>query len=138
MLAKLKVLIKSHKGRYVIVGGSVYCIELASILLAQKLGAGPIAAVGISYWIGLVFSFIAQKVITFNDKRLHHKVLLPQIFAFATLVLFNFGFTILATKLLAGLLPLVVIRTLALGITVIWNYYLYKTRIFVSDEELPF
>ena len=36
-----------------------------------------------------------------------------------------------------ALSPAVVTRTIALAITTIWNFYLYKTRIFKnSDEEL--
>jgi hypothetical protein len=49
------------------------------------------------------------------------------------LVLFNFGFTIAVTKLLANILPAVISRTLALLTTTIWNFYLYRTRIFKNS-----
>ena len=110
-------------------------LELIIIIVAEKMGANAIFAVGLSFWIGLIISFVVQKLITFGDKRLHRKVLLPQIIAFALLVLFNFGFTLLVTKLLVAILPAVVTRTLALGMTTIWNFYLYKTRIFKTNEE---
>ncbi len=116
--------------RYLAIGIAVYAFELLVIVIAQQLGASSVAAVGWSFWLGLVVSFGLQKLVTFGDKRLHHRVVLTQLAAFSLLVLFNFGFTLAVTKLLEGLLPAVFCRTLALGITTIWNFYLYKTHIF--------
>jgi putative flippase GtrA len=123
-----------HK-RYLAIGVSVYLFELVVIVVAQLLGASAVAAVGISFWLGLVVSFGLQKMVTFGDRRLHHRVLVPQVIAFSLLVLFNFGFTLLVTQLLQAWLPAVVTRTLALGTTTIWNFYLYKTRIFKKTDE---
>ncbi len=122
--------------KYVLVGSAVYVLELAIILGAQWLGAGPVLAVAISFWLGLLASFGLQKVMTFGDKRLHHRVLLPQFIAYSVLVVCNFSFTVLVTKLLSAMLPVVVIRTLALGVTTLWNFYIYKTRIFKSGDIL--
>jgi putative flippase GtrA len=75
-------------------------------------------------------SFLLQKFVTFGDNRTHHRILVPQFIATCLLVVFNFGFTLFVTAIFAGILPAVVSRTLALGICTIWNFYLYKTRIF--------
>jgi len=104
--------------------------ELAIIVLAQHLGASAVVSVAVSFWFGLIVSFALQKLVTFGDKRGQRKVVLPQFSAFALLVLFNFCFTLAVTKLLEHTLPVVVIRTVAIGITTLWNFYLYKTRIF--------
>lgn len=116
--------------RYLVVGVAVYIFELVIIVVAEGLGANSVVAVGLSFWLGLVASFAIQKLFTFGDKRRHYKVLLPQLAAFSLLVMFNFGFTILVTSLLSAIIPAVVCRTLALGMTTVWNFYLYKTRIF--------
>jgi len=138
MIAKLRDFSKTHLGRYILVGGSVYVLEIIIIVLAQHFGAGQVLAVGLAFWCGLVVSFGLQKLLTFGDRRMHHKILVPQLAAFSALVLFNFGFTLLATKLLQHVLPAVVTRTLALGMTTLWNFYLYKTRIFNQpDSGLP-
>lgn len=100
------------------------------------MGATSIVAVGLSFWLGLIVSFILTKFVTFSDKRTHHKVLIPQIVAVSLLVVFNFGFTILLTRLLQDVLPAVAARTLALGITTLWNFYLYRTRIFRTDSPV--
>jgi putative flippase GtrA len=130
MADKLKRLLKTASGRYVAIGVCVYLLELLIILIAQRLGASAVAAVAISFWLGLAVSFSLQKIITFGDKRLQRKVLVPQVVAYGLLVLFNFGFTVLVTGLLSPPVPPVITRTLAIAITTIWNFYLYKTRIF--------
>lgn len=121
--------------RYVIIGLSVYLFELLVIVLAQKMGASSVVAIGISFWSGLFVSFVLQKFVTFGDNRMHRRVLSVQVSAFSLLVLFNFGFTLLMAKLLSSLMPAVIIRTLALGVTTIWNFYLYRTRIFKVSEN---
>jgi putative flippase GtrA len=133
MINKIKSLSAPVK-RYLVIGVSVYLLELLIIVVAQKLGASAVVAVALSFWLGLGISFGLQKLVTFGDKRLHHKVLIPQIIAYCLLVLFNFGFTILVTDLLSPQVPPVITRTLALGITTIWNFYLYKTRIFKTSD----
>ena len=135
MVQKLAKLANSNFGKYLIVGGSVYLLELAVIVLAQNAGATAVEAVSISFVIGLIVSFILQKFVTFGDKRVHHKILLPQFIAVTLLVIFNFCFTVLMTKIFTHLLPAVVIRTLAIGVTTLWNFYLYRTRIFKTDEN---
>ncbi len=117
-------------GRYIIIGVSVYVFELIIIVVAQRAGASAVEAVGLSFWLGLLVSFALTKLVTFSDKRMHHKIIIPQVLAFSLLILFNFGFTLLITKLLINVAPAVISRTLALGITALWNFYLYKTRIF--------
>lgn len=131
----LRLRAKPELLHYLIVGVSVYLLELVVIVVAQLLGAKPVVAVGISFWTGLVVSFLLQKFVTFGDKRVHHKVLLPQILAFSLLVLWNFLFTIGVTALLAGIIAPTITRTLALAVTTIWNFYLYKTRIFRTNEN---
>jgi putative flippase GtrA len=116
--------------KYLAIGLGVYIFELAVILTSQAAGASPVAAVSIGFWLGLVVSFIMHKLVTFEDRRTQHKILIPQMVAYSLLVLFNFFFTILVTKLLQDVAPAVICRTLALGMTTIWNFYLYKTRIF--------
>jgi putative flippase GtrA len=132
----LRKLLSRPGYRYLVVGGSVYVFELAVIVVAQWLGASAVWAVAISFCLGTLVSFLLQKLVTFGDKRMHHRVVLSQFIAVTLLVVFNFGFTVLVTKLLSPPLPAVVTRTLALLTTTIWNFYLYRTRIFKSATEV--
>lgn len=131
-----KDLLSKPMGRYLIIGVSVYIFELVIIVVAERLGATALVAVGLSFWFGLIVSFVLQKFVTFGDKRTHHKIILAQFLAVCLLVLFNFGFTLLVTELLKNLLPPTITRTIALAITTIWNFYLYKTRIFKTDDPV--
>ncbi|OVE79058.1 hypothetical protein BVY00_01365, partial [bacterium G20] len=114
----------------------VYFFEVVVIIVAQYFGASPVLAVSLGFWLGLVTSFFLQKIVTFSDKRMHHKILIPQVIVFSLLVLFNFGFTVAVTKLLSPPMPAVAARTLALIATTLWNFYLYKTRIFKVDNSI--
>ena len=118
-------------------GGSVYVFELAVIVVAQRAGATPAEAVAISFCLGTAVSFLLQKLVTFGDKRMHHRILIPQLIATTLLILWNLGFSVLLTKLLQNVLPAVVTRTMALLITTLWNFYLYRTRIFKQPDEVP-
>lgn len=135
MINKFRPDLKKPSHRYLVTGVSVYLFELLVIIVAERLGASSILAVGLSFWLGFMVSFAVQKVFTFKDKRTHHRILVPQIMAYTLLVLFNFGFTLLVTQLLVNLVPAVVTRTVALGITTVWNFYLYRTKIFKSDDN---
>lgn len=125
----IQAFLGSPKGRYLLVGGSVYALELIIIIVAQRNGASSVVAVALSFWIGLVVSFGLQKFFTFKDRRTHHKIIVSQVVAVGFLVIWNFGFTILVTQLLASVNPTIT-RTIALLITTAWNFYLYQTRIF--------
>jgi putative flippase GtrA len=105
-------------------------------VIAQQFGASAVWAVAISFCLGTLVSFFLQKLITFSDKRMHHRILVPQLVATGILIAWNLGFSVLLTKLLQHHSPAVVSRTLALAITTIWNFYIYKTRIFKDAEEL--
>lgn len=133
---RLKQLLQRPGYRYVLIGGSVYVFELVCIVVAQRLGASSVWAVAISFSLGTLVSFFLQKLVTFGDRRMHHRILIPQMIATAVLILWNLGFSVLLTELLQDHVPAVVSRTLALGITTIWNFYLYKTRIFKQSEEI--
>lgn len=136
MLQKLVALLHTSFGKYLVIGGIVYVFELVVIVIALRSGLSSIVAVGLSFWLGLIVSFVLTKIVTFGDKRTHHRVLLPQILAVSLLVLLNFGFTLLVTYLLTDVVPAAISRTIALGITTIWNFYLYKTRIFRTDAPI--
>ena len=135
MKPKAQQLLKKPGVRYLLVGGSVYVFELAVIVLAQHQGASAVVAVAWSFVLGTLVSFLLQKLVTFGDRRMHHKILVPQFIAACLLVAFNFGFTLLVTKLLANVVPAVISRTLALLTTTIWNFYLYRTKIFKNVAE---
>jgi putative flippase GtrA len=121
--------------RYLVVGVGVYLLEIGVILIAQSTGASNVVAVALAFWIALGVSFLLQKFFTFGDKRTQRKVVAGQLLAVTALVLWNFGFTVLFTKLTTDLFPATVARTIALAITTLWNFQLYRTSIFRGPEN---
>lgn len=135
MQSKISQLLKRPFVRYLVVGGGVYALELIVILIGQHSGMSAVSAVALAFWVGLIASFVLQKFITFSDRRRHHRIILKQVIAVSVLVMWNFLFTIIVTKLLSEHIPATLTRTMALLITTLWNFYLYKTTIFRVPEN---
>jgi len=131
---RLRALLQRPGYRYLIIGGSVYVFELVVIVAAQAWGASAPWAVAISFCLGTLVSFWLQKLITFGDRRMHHRIVATQLAATIALVVWNLGFSVALTKVLENHVPAVITRTVALGITTMWNFYLYKTRIFKQSD----
>ena len=129
-------LLQKKVARYVLVGGMVYVFELWVIVWAQRRGATPTEAVALSFTLGLIVSFFLQKLFTFGDTRMHHKIVFRQALAVALLVVWNLCFTVIVTKITQSFIPATVARTIALLITTVWNFYLYKTRIFSPSHPV--
>lgn len=127
----LKRAIGSTLTRYIFAGGLSFAIELSIILLLIKaLNTESPVAITIGFWVGLIVSFLLQKLLTFKDTRLKLSHLSTQTFYYGALVLVNYIFTLAFTLLAAPLIGLVVARTLALVITTAWNFVIYKRIIF--------
>jgi putative flippase GtrA len=120
--------------RYLVIGVSVYGYEVAIILLLQWLRFSGVFAVSVSFWSGLFVSFLLQKIVTFRDHRRHHAIIIRQILVYSLLIVWNYCFTIAFTRIFENYIPPTVCRTIALGISTLWNFYLYKTKIFNVSE----
>ena len=124
-------LVRKQYVRYLIVGGSAYIVEAASLLLLLNvLSLGAVTSVAISFWIGFIMAFLLQKYITFANKQKSKKAMLNQLVLYGLLVLLNYIFTILFVYTLAGAFGALLTRTIAIIITTIWNYFIYSKLIF--------
>lgn len=125
--ASLSYLYRSQPVRYVFVGGVSYIAELSVLLiLVSVLLLSPEVSVAYSFWVGLIVSFLLQKYITFQSKVSDKKTVSKQSLFYGILVAFNYIFTIVFVGLLTSTLGLVISRTIALLLTVSWNYFIYK------------
>ena len=136
MIELYKKLSQHHLVRYLFIGGVSYVFELAVLYaVANGLGFGPTIGVAVSFWIGLVISFILQKTLAFKNKATSKKHLLKQSLVYGTLVAVNYTFTVMFVTLLEPHMGLVISRTLALIITTGWNFILYSKIIFKNTDE---
>lgn len=120
--------------RYVLVGGFAYLCELLLVFSLIKGGLNSVSAVAVAFWFGFLISFLLQKVFAFRSKTRSKKHLTRQVVLHSMLVLFNYLFTIFITWLLTPYIGLFPSRTLALAMTILWNFYAYSSIIFKDKE----
>ncbi len=124
---------QSRPLRYLFIGVVSYVVEVAALLLLVKtLPISSTLAVALSFWVGLITSFTLQKYVAFKNIGGDRKAFGKQVLSYGALVLFNYGFTLLFVGLLSPVLGLILTRTLALLLTVSWNYLVYQ-RIFKKN-----
>jgi len=135
MLNHLKRHAERRVVRYIVVGGSAYVFEMASLIAMDRFtNLSSVQLVAVSFWIGLLYAFTAQKLVTFKDKSRDLRVLRNQTGLYILLVGWNYLFTLGVTRLLSDILPVLFIRTLVILIITVWNYQIYK-YIFKNEEE---
>jgi putative flippase GtrA len=123
-------LFASQLARYILAGGLSYFIELSFLLLLHKSGGLSVeAATAIAFWVGLASAFLLQKLFAFQDYQRGVRTISRQMTGFSLLVLFNYIFTLLVVYAIPAD-KIILSRTLALVVTTIWNYFLYKRLIF--------
>lgn len=123
--------------KYVAVGGATFLTELVIIFICTHvLNLPSFVAVTISFWTGLVLSFVLQKILTFGNKNKSPKHLLWQSVSYGSLVIVNYLFTIGFVALFDSLIGVYLARTAALIITTIWNYVIYQKAIFSDTPPL--
>jgi putative flippase GtrA len=127
----LKRVIANTLFRYVLIGGVSFVIEIAVLYsMVHIFNLSSLIAVAVSFWVGLVISFILQKIIAFQDKDKSSKKLLRQSMIYISLVIINYFFTIVFVAILESTLGLLLARTVALIITTSWNFIIYSKIIF--------
>lgn len=116
--------------RYCVIGGVSYLLELIILFgLVKGLSLQRTVATGIAFWFGLITAFVLQKVFAFKDYSKEVKSLSKQGVVYGILVIWNYVFTLAVVSLMPKEF-LLFSRTLALIITTLWNYFIYKHLIF--------
>lgn len=129
-----KALRDSSFFRYFVVGMAAYFIDIGTLVGCYSgLHTSRVAAVAISFWAGTLAGFAMQKFIAFRDYQKELKALSKQGIFYAVLLTFNYLLTIFIVNLFPGRY-IVYSRTLAVAITTIWNYVIYKKLVFRSPN----
>ena len=116
--------------RYVFVGGITFVFDIAILVgMYDGLHTSRALAASASFWSGLLLSFLLQKLVAFQDYQKEVKAISKQALSYGILVTFNYFLTVFVVNLFPGR-DIVYSRTLALAITTIWNYLIYKKLVF--------
>jgi putative flippase GtrA len=136
MLRLFKRLLKeSSFFRYVFMGGLTYVIDIAVLIgLYAGLHTSRALAASASFWTGLLFSFMLQKFVAFQDYRKEVKAISQQALSYGVLIAFNYVLTVFIVDQFPGR-DIVYSRTLAVAITTIWNYFIYKRLVFREPRK---
>ncbi len=127
----MKKILKTRISRYLFVGVGASVLEMVVLFgFRDGLKFSPVKSVAISYWFGLIVAFLLQKYVTFqnHEKRIH--MIGYQLMIYTALVLFNYGVSLLAVKLLSTHNSVFEIRTAVIAIGTLWNYVIYKNLLF--------
>lgn len=119
--------------RYIIVGLTTVLVDIGLLyILASLLHVEVYIAATISFWTSLVYNFLLSKLWTFNVRQ--HTTY--QLIGYGLLITCNY-FVGLALIAVAKDLhePYLAGKLLALIVTTVWNYLLYKYVIFVEDDK---
>ncbi|HEY8992728.1 MAG TPA: GtrA family protein [Candidatus Microsaccharimonas sp.] len=121
--------------RYLFVGGFSYVIEIATLYsFNQLLHVSATISVTISFWVGFIIAYTLQKLITFQNKEKSRKALTKQLIGYSLLVLWNYAFTLLVVELFHASVSVIILRTIVIAITTVWNYFLYKKLFRVTEQ----
>ncbi|MDQ0645057.1 GtrA family protein [Microbacterium murale] len=133
-------MVESRSARFILVGLLNTSIDFAILFLLTRLGVGIFVANMISTSVALVFSFFANRSITFRaggDKRV--QIMKFAAVTLAALWLVQPAIIGVVSMLLGGLMaePLVLLvgKGCATIVSMIWNYFLYAWFVFPSAAE---
>ena len=121
--------------RYALVGISTYIVEIAVLIgLHSGFKIQRTIAAGASFWVGLLFSFLLQKLVAFQDYKKELGAISKQAVGYGALVAFNYFLTLLIVSLFPDK-DLILSRTVAIAITTCWNFVIYKKIIFRQPKH---
>jgi putative flippase GtrA len=125
-----KALKESSLLRYFLVGMVAYLIDIGTLIgFYRYLHSSRAEAAAVSFWAGTLAGFVMQKFVAFQDYQKELKALSKQGASYAILLAFNYILTILIVDLFPGR-DIIYSRTLAVAMTTIWNYVVYKKLVF--------
>ena len=131
----IRTLAQHQVVRYIFVGGFSFVIEIATLYsLNQVLRVSPTISVAISFWVGFIVAYTLQKLVTFQNKEKSRRALTKQLVGYSLLVVWNYSFTLLVVELFHASISVIILRTVVIAITTIWNYFLYKKLFKVTEQ----
>lgn len=119
--------------RYVLVGGSAFLLDAGTLwCMHSVLGAGLAISTAIAFWVGFIFSYLAQRAFSFRSNVPHGKGLIFYIL----LLVFNMFATMGIVALTAGnSMHWITGKTAATVLVACWNYFAYRWLVFPASSQ---
>lgn len=133
---KFKKYISKRFLNYLIVGGTAFFVEYGAFLVLQVLSVDLVVSQVMSFSMGLLVSFLGNRLITFNtgDKSSYSLNKGAQVGIYVTLACCNLVLSSLVIYVLVNHLSIVpaIAKILVMGMIVSWNYLIFNKIIFKS------
>lgn len=144
-LVRITILKHSEKIRYLLVGGFNTLVDIAILMsLTSLLGINKYYSNLVSSSVAMTVSFFLNRKVTFRDSRTINK---KQISIFVGIniigawliqptVLFLSGLLDISSKIsiINNDLELIIDKSLAIGVALIWNYLMYRKFVFANKQ----
>lgn len=122
--------------KYIVVGISAVIVDYGSFyILYSKFNAGLVLANSIGFVLGLCASFFLNRIWSFKSSG-YSKKAAHQLAAYLTLAVVNL---VVTNLLIVGMvklgIPALIAKLIAIAMTTIWNYLLFKFIIFKADDS---
>lgn len=124
--------------RYLVVGGSAFIMEFLSfIALYQHIKLILVLSNAISFCIGLLTSFVLNRLWTFAAKHKFKHTTSKQLNMYVSLALINLIATLMIVQILKSVgLEANTSKLIAMCLTSIWNFAIFKIYIFKHSVDL--
>jgi putative flippase GtrA len=124
-----------HFVRYLAVGGTTFIIDFGILYVLHGIFKLNLAAsTSVSYWVSISYNFVLNRYWTFDvaekENLKHHLT------TYFVLLVFNYLFTVTFVSFVGAHINYVIAKALAVGISMIWTYYVYKNYIFTKRQTV--
>lgn len=124
-------LYRHHFVRYLLVGGTTFVIDFGILfILHGHLKLNLAASTSVAYWISIAYNFVLNRYWTFDARE--KDSLARHISTYFLLLIGNYLFTVTLVSVAGTHISYVIAKALAVGLSMIWTYPVYKKYIFVS------
>lgn len=134
-MTKIKHLIlflyRHHFVRYLIVGGTTFILDFILLFcLHGVLSLNLAASTSVAYWVSMSYNFMLNRYWTFDARE--KESLKRHITTYFMLLIANYLFTVCFVSVVGEHIYYILAKGFAVGIQMIWTYYIYKRYIFIS------
>lgn len=129
-----KTLYRHHFIRYLFVGGTTFILDFGILyVLHGFLKLNLAASTSVAYWVSISYNFALNRYWTFDSRE--KESLKRHITTYMALLVFNYLFTVTLVSIVGEHISYVYAKALAVAISMIWTYFIYKNYIFVSYQQ---
>lgn len=136
MKQHITTLLRQKRVRYLVVGGSSFCIEYASFAGLLSLTDRLVVVNTLSFTVGLVYSFCLHKLWSFagdHQHKTHYQFVIYAALALVNIILSN---VILLWLVNHVGIPAMLSKIFTMVLVVVWNYILLNKVVFRTKEAI--